>query len=102
LLSRLIELGVTINEGKISFKPDMLNINDLIDETSDNSKFISFSFCGTNIKYKTASENHIVIEMNDGSELRLETNEIDSETCEKIFLRNSNIKVINVGFNNVS
>lgn len=102
LLSRLIELGVTINEGKICFKPDMLNINDFIVDTVDNSKFISFSFCGTNIKYKTASENHIVIEMNDGSKLKLETNEIDSETCEKIFLRNSNVKVINVGFNNVS
>lgn len=102
LLSRLIELGLTVNEGKISFSSEMLNIKDFIIDSSDNCPIISFSFCGTNIKYKEDFNNHIVIEMNDGSKMEFEDNQIDVETSEKIFLRKDDINVINVSFNNIS
>lgn len=102
ILSRLIELGLTINEGKINFKSYMLNIKDFIVDPADNSEFISFSFCGTKINYRMATDNNVVVEMKDGSQLKYASNQIDVEISEKIFLRKGDIDVINVSFNNIS
>ena len=56
IISRWFELGVSVNNGQITFAPTMLNDNDFINGE------LSFTYCGTDIIYRQAEDKKMIIE----------------------------------------
>ena len=56
IISRWFELGVSVNNGQITFAPTMLNDNDFINGE------LRFTYCGTDIIYRQAEDKKMIIE----------------------------------------
>ena len=56
IISRWFELGVSVNNGQITFAPTMLNDNDFINGE------LCFTYCGTDIIYRQAEDKKMIIE----------------------------------------
>ena len=114
ILTRIGELGVKVNKGKLQFLPTLLNKNEFL-EQNQNVNFIAingekiaieleknslaFSFCQVPIIYTKAEFNKIELFFNNGNNIVVNATELDESTSKKIFQRTGEISKILVSVN---
>lgn len=95
ILSRLLELGIDINEGKLSFKPIFLQKEMFREE----EKSINFTYCTVAVKYSLADEDSLSIKVeSDGKQETISSNTLtlSEDLSKQIFSRTGLIKSIEV------
>jgi len=111
ILVRIGELGVFIDDEKLTFSPDLLSKNELITEqeifryvtvNGENSCLLlpedslAFTFCQVPVVYKLSDEEKLEVIFNDNTIREFESFEIDKELSRKIFGRTGDIEYISV------
>ena len=114
ILTRIGELGVKMNEGKLLFQPSILNKNEfltneqevtfvLTDETLKTLKLekgsLAFTVCQVPVVYKIATSNKIELHYANGNIEAIESLELDLEKSKKIFQRTGEIVQVIVAIN---
>lgn len=112
ILTRLGELGLSVEGGVISFRPTLLRTEELTQEPSPfrcvsgsgAAKVIeippgalAFTYCQTPIIYRTDGEPGIQIFFSDGSSSRDAGSSLDHEASRRLFDRDGTIERIEVG-----
>ncbi len=111
ILASYFELGLTVDDGVLSFNPVMLRKSELREKSAD-VDFITtemqkeeisipqgslcFSICQVPVIYKTGAENGVEIEMQNGSIKQVEVLHLGQQTSAAIFQRSGEIKKITV------
>jgi hypothetical protein len=113
-ISRLIELGIQIQNGEIIFNTSMLNHYELLDHeemfeyysiTGNTQKIklqkgqLTFTFCQVPVIYKSSDEDKISVKYLDGAHDIIYGNVLDKELSSLIFKRISEIEQIDVNVN---
>jgi hypothetical protein len=111
ILARFGELGVGVVDGKLQFKPAILQRKEFLTEpkvvkfiqTDGSTKTLNlekdslaFSYCQVPIVYKISTSNLIELHYADGKKESIESNEIDFLTSERITQRTGEISNITV------
>jgi hypothetical protein len=111
ILSRIGELGVFVKQGKLTFNPGLLRVDEFLKDSkiyhfidvhknsrqiklSENS--LAFSYCQIPIVYKLTNDIGIEIKFTNGQHKSINSLELDSEISSKIFSRNGEIEQITV------
>ena len=109
VINRWAELGVKVNEGKISFAPYFLSdgeylnkeekyhyfdLNGKEQEIEMNSGSLAFTYCGVPVKYALGSKQQISMEFKNGSSEVIMGNTLSKEISEHIFSRNGEVQRI--------
>ena len=112
-ISRMRELGVHIQNGKIVFQSSLLNPSELLNQISEFNYFdlngckqrttlhkgqLGFTFCQVPVVYTTSEEDIINITFTDGKKIPLKGHTIDKEMSSRIFHRSGEIVQIEVSF----
>jgi hypothetical protein len=115
VISRFGELGVLVQNGKISFNPSLLNQNELLQQPETFnfidlkgnqqsieliSGQIGFTFCQVPVIYIFGDKNHTSILFKNGEIKHFENHETDEKTSAAIFARNGEIQKIECHFSN--
>lgn len=88
LLNRFFELGIRVNNGKLSIATDMLNKDEFVDNT------LCFTYCAVPFVYVLGTRKGIDVEYCNGTTSSFANNEIDQATSAAIFARTKDIKQI--------
>lgn len=114
ILTRFGELGITIHEGKLSFKPSLLRRTEFLEKTT---KFeyitvtkelknvilekgsLGFTYCQVPIIYCIADSNGLDVHFSNGDIKRFENLELDSSVSKQIFDRRGEVNYIQVRIN---
>ncbi|MBE6353675.1 hypothetical protein [Treponema sp.] len=91
VLTRWGELGVSIADGKVSFKPQILDKEEFLED-----KTLSFTWCGVNIKYILSSSAEITVNFTDGSSENIASDTLSEDITKLLFNRTGQIKNITV------
>ena len=92
IISRFMELGIEIVNGKIVFNKYLINELDFI--ANADAPYLQFSYCATPIKYVKNNLNSIEITYNNGTSKSIAALEIDAATSQQIFGRTKAISQI--------
>ncbi len=111
ILTRFGELGIVINNGKLSFHPVLLAKNEFL-EKPETAHFvdiegislsiqlekgaIGFTYCQIPIIYKIANTNSLEINYKDGTKIISDSFELEQAQSDDIFLRTGNIVRIEI------
>ena len=111
VISRFGELGVEVNNGIISFSPEMLRDQEFL-KTSETFKYVNlskekclleiekeslcFTYCQVPVIYSKSNYSGINIDFHSKKSIGFENNSLDIETSKSIFNRENNIKKITV------
>ncbi len=111
VISRMKELGVVVEEGRVRFDTSLLN-NDELHESDGQFTFIAvsgmsesvdltanqlaFTFCQVPVVYSVSEGNEIEVLFYDGGVLRIEGDTLDLRCSNMIFNRSGEIKQLNV------
>ena len=111
VISRFGELGVEVNNGVISFNPEMLRDQEFL-ETTETFRYVNlskekieldvkknslcFTYCQVPIIYSKSSSQKITIDFINGKSVSIQGNELDNESSKSLFDRENIIKQINV------
>ena len=111
VISRFGELGVEVNNGVISFNPEMLRDQEFL-ETTETFRYVNlskekieldvkknslcFTYCQVPIIYSKSSSQKITIDFINGKSVSVQGNELDNESSKSLFDRENIIKQINV------
>ena len=111
VISRIGELGVEVNNGIISFNPEMLREKEFL-ETNETFKYVNlfkekhelevkkdslcFTYCQVPIIYSKSSSKQIKIDFIDGRSVTIQGNKLDIDSSKSLFDRENIIKQINV------
>jgi hypothetical protein len=111
VLIRLSELGVLLQNGKLQFKPALLNKNEFLTQNqevvfvaidgSHNSiqlekDSIAFTYCQVPIIYKIDAENALKVNYKNGNSDTMQSLELDTILSQKIFNRTGEIVQIEI------
>ena len=111
ILTRIGELGVKMNEGKLEFQPTLLHRNEFLTEenevnfiTVDGSDrkmqlekgSLAFSVCQVPVIYTIAASNQMEIQYNNGTSKTLDSLALDANESQKIFGRKGEISSIKI------
>ena len=111
VITRLIELGVSVSKGTIRFKPLILRKSEFLSSSDSLGYFdlagnqqsvelqagqLGFTYCQVPVVYSLADKTSIVIEFADGSEKAISGDTIDAETSLSIFDKTGEVVKINV------
>ena len=111
ILSRIGELGVSVKDGKIVFRPCLLRKEEFLDEkeefkymTIDQSEqsiavpanSLAFTYCQVPVTYSLADRYKINVFDNDDSTYSFESNTLDESTSHHLFSRSGKVKEIHV------
>ena len=111
VITRLMELGVSVSQGAICFRPFILRKSEFLSTADSLSYFdiagnqqsvdlqagqLGFTYCQVPVVYSLADETSIVITLADGSEKTISGDAIDAETSLAIFDKTGEIVKINV------
>jgi len=111
VITRLIELGVSVSKGTIRFKPLILRKSEFLSSSDSLGYFdlagnqqsvelqagqLGFTYCQVPVVYSLADKTSIVIEFADGSEKAISGDTIDAETSLSIFDKTGDVVKINV------
>jgi hypothetical protein len=114
IITRIGEIGVSIEKGKIVFKPHLLNQEEILENPgmleyislSGESKHISlnkeqigFTICQVPVIYHFTNQEKITVEYENGTSEIINGNSLDGETSSLIFGRSNKIKQVNVSIN---
>ncbi|MGB0522262.1 MAG: hypothetical protein ACPGJS_04850 [Flammeovirgaceae bacterium] len=106
ILCRFGELGIVIQEGKLSFKPHMLrkdeflakpaifnyvDINAQSKQLQVESNALCFTYCQIPIVYQLAPENRIQVSLKDNSKRTIEGLVLDEATSQQVFERSGEV-----------
>jgi len=110
IISRFMELGIQVCKGKVEFKPSLLRKSEFLSEKksisdSFNSNIqnelvvnpgeLTFSFCGTLVKYHLSDKQEIHV-IFDNKTIYFKGLELDKEISKSLFMREHKIKRIDV------
>ena len=110
-ISRMKELGIHVQQGKISFQTSLLNPNELLNQESVFEYFdlkgekqqitllngqLGFTFCQVPVIYTSSNEDKIRITFNNGEKMYLTGHVINNNLSAGIFLRSGDIVRIEV------
>ena len=115
ILSRFMEIGLRVENGRVSFEPSMLESNefaadeheivraehssgDLVRETYEEGTFL-FSICSVPVVFRKAAQTELIVWMQDGSSHKMPDNNLNAELSTLLFLRNGEIKRIEFSYN---
>ena len=113
ILSRTMELGVRIENGRVSFDPQFFETEELLGEAtqfryvslSQNRELLpleagsfAFTLCQVPIVYRAASQRGVVVVRNDGAIERCDSLALSRETSADLFCRNDLIQRVEVSF----
>ncbi len=102
IISRIMELGISVKGGMLSFRPAMLRKEEFLQNKSVftyvdihqkehsipmNRGSLCFTFCQVPIIYKIGDSASITMHLNDGSELTMKGNQLDAASSAHIFGR---------------
>ncbi|TXD51932.1 MULTISPECIES: hypothetical protein [unclassified Polaribacter] len=111
LLSRLGELGVFVEAGKVVFRPRLLRSSEFLKESkvfeyidlTNEKQYLNidkgqlcYTYCQVPIIYNIAAEEKVEVFFKDGSNTLFNTLMLDTVTSEKMFDRSNEIKHIKV------
>ena len=111
VITRLMELGVSVCKGTICFKPFILRKSEFLSSADSLSYFdlagdqqqvdlqagqLGFTYCQVPVVYSLADETSIVISFADGSEKAISGDAIDADTSLSIFDKTGEVVKINV------
>ena len=111
ILTRFGELGVSVSEGKLMFKPDLLlkeeflqapsslSYNTVNGETREillDKGTLCFTYCQVPIIYKISANNGIQVHMKNGALSEIDNYQLDSSLSTKLFDRTGEIERITV------
>jgi hypothetical protein len=114
-ISRMRELGVHIQDGKIVFKFSLINPVELLNQSSVFEYFdlkgdvraitlnkgqLGFTFCQIPVVYSVSNEDKISITFSDGKKIFMTGHTINSEMSARIFDRSGDIVRVEVFFRN--
>ena len=111
VISRFGELGVEVNNGVISFNPEMLRDQEFL-KTNETFRYVNlskekielevkknslcFTYCQVPIIYSKSSSQKITIDFINGKSVSIQGNELDNDSSKSLFDRENIIKQINV------
>ncbi|HPR62523.1 MAG TPA: hypothetical protein PLF35_16315, partial [Prolixibacteraceae bacterium] len=114
ILSRLMELGLSVHDGLITFEPSKVSSTEWINDTlileqsaytdtfniecPHNAPFIAFSFCNVPVLYVKSEKSGITITTHSNESISIECNQLNERWSESILKRKKEIKVIKVHF----
>lgn len=116
IISRFGEMGLQINDGKISFNTSLLNREEVLDHNDVLSYYaipqqpgsvdletgqVGFTYCQVPVVLKKSSMIKIVLTFNDDQKLNIPGNEIDMDNSREILLKSGKIKLIEVFVKNL-
>ena len=111
VITRLMELGLSVTAGTICFKPFILRKSEFLSASDSLSYFdiagdqqlvdlqagqLGFTYCQVPVVYSLADETSIVVSFADGSEKSISGDTIDAETSLAIFDKTGEVVKINV------
>ena len=111
ILSRIGELGVFVNEGKIYFNPRLLRENEYLNNPKDfrytdinneeqtiilEKDSLCFTYCQVPVIYKLSDKNALNVVFNNGTENNFNSLSLDKDTSKKMFERTGEINRITV------
>lgn len=89
ILTRWGELGLCLENSKVIFDPKILQDDEFFDD-----KTLSFTWCGTKIKYVKSGTKNLQVEFADGKKVLRNENSLSAEETQVLFKRNGAIKEI--------
>ena len=113
IISRLLELGIHVRNGEITFDTSLLDNHELLDHPATldyydgdgnqrrielNQDQLAFTYCQVPIIYTKAEKDYIVIKYKNGNAITLSGKKIDSEVSGQLFKRSGSIDRIEVFF----
>lgn len=111
ILSRFGELGIFVRDGKIHFRPDLLNRDEFLTEPASFNFYevrgfeksidlkknsLGFTYCQVPVIFTPAERNEVTLTKNDGTYERINGLVIDEKRSASIFERDGCIKRIDV------
>ena len=111
VITRLMELGVSVSQGTICFRPFILRKSEFLSSSANLSYFditgqqqsvelaagqLGFTYCQVPVVYSLAKQTSIVVSFADGSEKAIAGDAIDAETSLSIFDKTGEVVLIKV------
>ena len=111
VITRLMELGVSVSQGTICFRPFILRKSEFLSSSANLSYFdisgeqqsvelaaseLGFTYCQVPVVYSLAKQTSIVVSYADGSEKAITGDAIDAETSLSIFDKTGDVVSIKV------
>lgn len=112
-LSRMRELGIHFRNGELSFRPELMNPAEFLNEEHTFNYFglsgekkeltlkkgeMAFTFCQVPVVYKLGSADQITITFSDSKKLDIRQHVLDQSVSSKIFCRSGEVILIEVSF----
>lgn len=112
IISRLFELGVQVQQGKLIFAPELLQKDEFLKEPAVfefydvhlevkeirlDTGSLAFTYCQVPVIYHLGDRNTIKIKIKDGSSEEIDTNTLNENHSHEIFMRTGKIERIDVG-----
>jgi hypothetical protein len=106
VLTRIGELGIKVNKGKLQFKPFILDKNEFLTQSQEvcfinvegsknnivlEKDSLAFTYCQVPIIYKKSTVNQMELFYKNGTIQRIDSLELDAEDSNKIFKRTAEI-----------
>jgi hypothetical protein len=110
-LCRLGELGVSVREGRIGFRPRLLRSSEFLPEGGEfryhdvagqeqrlrlGPRSLGFTYCQVPVVYRLARRSLLGVSFADGSERRSQEPELDATTSRSIFARDGRVSRITI------
>ena len=111
ILSRIGELGVFVKDGKLTFYPCLLRMDEFLKTEQTfhyvniNGEFkslklkkdsLAFTYCQVPVIYNVRESEAIIVNNTDGSKAEMKQTQLDKKTSEKIFQRTGEVAYIEV------
>jgi hypothetical protein len=116
VISRLIELGVRVRNGEITFDASLMNTEEFLNHKDEfefysleddfrmiplNQNQLAFTFCQVPIIYTASEEENLAILYKNGNNLKIYGPTLDKDISSQIFNRTGDIKQINVNIRKI-
>ena len=110
-LCRLGELGVSVHEGRIRFRPRLLQASEFLPDGGEfryhdvagherrlrlGPRSLAFTYCQVPVVYRQVREHRLVVSFADGSAIRSEGPDLDAATSRSVFARDGRVSRVTV------
>jgi hypothetical protein len=114
IISRFGELGIVVEDGKITFNPGLLrkseflltpetyqfvSVQNQVNEIALGINSLAFTFCQVPFVYHVADENAVIVTNKNDASTPLQGSTIDAATSNEIFNRTGLVKQVDVYLN---